>query len=389
MAEFKFKKISIDELLKIDEWEEQIEIIRSPIENSILVYWLPWCWKTLVATHRLDKFNDVKTLFFVYNKLLKWYIKWWLEKFDSKNKVFTFHEIFNSLVFDTKKKEDLEYRSIYSEKVKEVFNSFVNKKWKLDLLMIDECQDLPIEIYNHLNILSDNINLFWDAAQSIFPQWIKHITDLENLIKTDINFKLVINKRNPAKIYDFALQLKPTEAWINDVKLKKKIKDPVIIYEAETKLKEEEQIIDILKDYWEYKNIVITAFTQKELDYISNLLDNNWYDNKYTKYHSNMDLENINIDELKNIIVCTYHSIKWLEFDVVILPSPIDPEYYYKNITTFHWPYSEKQLYTNNVLFTTFTRATEKLIITYTKWNLWSEKLVNKFNNESYKKVML
>ncbi len=93
----------------------------------------------------------------------------------------------------------------------------------------------------------------------------------------------------------------------------------------------------------------------------------NWYQNEYTKFHSS---NNQNLSGFKNILITSFHSSKWLEFDIVIIPT----------INIGYW----NRFIDDNLLFVAFTRAKEQLIITYVKWKSFIESKIRNFDKTSY-----
>ncbi len=367
MANFKFNSISYDKIKESIQWKYMIEAIDSPIDTNLLVYWLPWAWKSTIAAHRLDKFNrqNKNVIYLTYWKLLSEFLKQWIDDIDAKVKFNSFWKWF----YEIRKKLNLNYikiENIKSEDVKETFSKYIEKYGKFDVIIIDEWQDILQYIYEHIWILSNHISIFADDAQQIMIRtWENKMTEIIKWYLNTETYQLTLNRRNPKSLYEFALQLNPknVEKW--DIKLMENKPDPVIFFDCFDKQTELSQILNIINDN-KSKNIAILFSQIEQISlFETDLKSENFYD--YTLYNSE---SNFNINNFKSPLITTFKSVKWLEVDIVIIPN-LYPSIEYKYLD-------------NNQLFVAFTRAKEKLIITHHNWWSQIEKILSKFDSNTY-----
>ena len=90
MPLFKFDYVSYDKILTSIKWKDMIDAIEQPFDEHLLVTWLPWCGKSTIATHRLDRLKKQKWLYLTYWKLLTTYVSQWLASNEAKSKTNSF-----------------------------------------------------------------------------------------------------------------------------------------------------------------------------------------------------------------------------------------------------------------------------------------------------------
>lgn len=368
MSIFKFNYISYDKILESVKWRDMIDAIDQPTDENLLVTGLPWCWKSTIATHRLDKFRDKKWWLLTYWKLLTSYIKQWLEKEDSKEKVFWFWKWF----YAYRRKYWLAFKNIKDitwEDIKETFELIKDNQWKYDFLLIDEWQDLPKDLYQHLWIIANHLSVFADDAQQLYSN---NNANVENIINgiDPVHYELNINRRNPKVLYEFALSLNPKNAEKWNLKLMTNKSDSVEIYKCNNDKHELNQILSLLDEH-EWKNIAILFSKSEWVEKFGYELKSKNID--FSIYHK--DVDDYLILNLNSPILTTFHSSKWLEFDIVIIP--------------WIYPDIRNNQINENHFFVAFTRASEKLIITHHNGNSEIEERIKNINKDLYEEYNL
>ena len=368
MAVFKFNYISYDKILESAKWKDMIDAIEQPSDENLLVNWLPWCWKSTIAVHRLDKFKNKKWGLLTFWNLLTSYIKLSMENEESKNKVFWFWSWF----FLYRRKywlENIDIKNITGDDFKKTFEKILLNQWKYDFLFIDEWQDLPKDLYEHLWIIANHISVFADDAQQLY--WVNN-AKIENIINwiNPIQYELNVNRRNPRGLYEFALAFEPKNAEKWNLKLMTNKPDPVEVYICNSFDSEYNKILSLIDEY-NWKNIAILFTRGEAVTKLSEQLQKD--EIIHSTYHKDIDNKELYI--LNSPIITTFHSVKWLEFDIVIIP----------------WLYPDiKNNYVNeNHFFVATTRASEKLIITHHNWNSEIEWRLKKINKNLYQEYTL
>ena len=367
MSQFKFKYISYTDILESAKWKHMIDAIEQSIDENLLVNWLPWCGKSTIATHRLDKLKNKNGLLLTFWNLLTSYLSQSLKDNLSKTKVQAFWKWFYAM----RRKvwlDHIDIKNINWDVIKDTFEKIAENQWKYDFLFIDEWQDLPKELYPLLNIISNHLSVFADDAQQLYWNWKNaNLNDIINWIDP-IQFELNINRRNPKQMYEFAYQFNPTHAEKWNLKLMTNKSDSVEVYNCNTKENELNKIIELLEEY-EWKNIAILFSNQDAIDEYKIELEK--HDIKFTIYHSN----NNKLDNFNSPLLTTFHSVKWLEFPIVIIPW-LYPEHKWKFIT-------------NNHFFVAITRASEKLIITHHNWGSEIEDKIKNIDSNLYEEYKI
>jgi len=319
---------------EINNNNELLSAINHKIGKDIVVLWHPWTWKTVIAINRFvelySKWLDVILL--CYNKLLRESILEILRKYFSisdekvKARINTIDSFFCKYILDWKI-EEWKYITNYKlDELGESFRKYFNNYWKkFDEIILDEWQDISLDIVENLFLVSKNITILMDELQFIKNYFPKHKILSSEILEEKYDFEiieLVKNYRTPHNIYNFA-----KDEFIDDNE--KIIKTENIINNdwlsvMKRDLTNENIIIEIMNIYKEEKNwIWIFLFTKKEVISLYNILSNDIDKlNMYTS-NSNFNIRNNFTDE---IIITTYKSAKWLEFNTVIVIIPKESE---------------------------------------------------------------
>lgn len=203
--------------------------------------------------------------------------------------------------------------------VKEHFASYVLKKGQFDAILVDEAQDLSIEILQALTILSPHVSLFADPNQPLKDPSCD-IGEIEYIFDGIHKETLVKNYRNTKQIYEFAAQqfMSGNELANNPSLTSDSLDDATstpIIEQGITTLDQQVKKIETYIKTYTGQTIGIFLNTVEEVNSLYDTLIELWYDP--TKYY-NRDRDHT-YDSSKSILITTYASAKWLEFDVAII----------------------------------------------------------------------
>lgn len=235
---------------------------------------------------------------------------------------------------------------------------------KYDNIIIDEGQDFPPSIIKALLLLNTPNGLFLylgDSTQEIYGtklSWKSLGLNVRNRIT-----RLENNYRNTIEIGNFARDILNSENWDSSLEeviypqnmVRNGIK-PVLV-----DFKNEEIELYFLKKILlklEEEKTCILTYQNTIAQKMASFLKYNGLKTKYLK-----DNENIEVDENTNIYTCTYHSVKGLEFDNVILMGFDDK--FLENI--IKWNKDEEQAISlaMRLFYVACTRAKKRLVITY------------------------
>ncbi|MDP2090358.1 MAG: 3'-5' exonuclease [Candidatus Gracilibacteria bacterium] len=368
MAIFKFNYISYDKILESAKGKDMIDAIEQPSDENLLVNGLPGCGKSTIAVHRLDKFKNKKGGLLTYGKLLTAYIKLSLENDLSKSKVFGFWNWF----FLYRKKygfEKKDIKDISGEDFRITFQRMLTEQGKYDFLFVDEGQDLPKDLYMHLGLIANHISVFADDAQQLYGDKNAKVENIINGIDP-IQYELNVNRRNPRGLYEFALAFNPNHVEKGNLKLMTNKSDPVEVYKCINFVKEYDKILSLIEEF-DGKNIAVLFTKIEAVNKFSYLLnEDNVLHSVYHNEISDNELYNLN-----SPIVTTFHSVKGLEFDIVIIPG-LYPDIRNLHITGTHY-------------YVAATRASEKLIITHHNSNSEIEEKINNIDKKLFEEYDL
>lgn len=316
--------------IKNDELTEDQKIIyNSPIElwKNILVEWWPWTWKTtllfLIAKKIKNLWHDFRIITLQNN--LKNFLKdsfgdldenvinaWWTSdiKEHPEKQWLMFNKIIPFLdknfpswwTFFHNTKDDI-YRNNLMIDLLQKAKIYTNwKKFKDEIILVDEAQDLPPVYFEILKLFFRTIYVFWDKNQQI-NKWGSDIKDINRVldIRAINQYNLSINFRNSIQIYNFAKL-----TWIEDKNLEVKYnswKVEIITWDYD----EIDEIKNIISDNIGNNIAIITNYNeQSKFNEIKNI------------QIINSNKEYIKLGSYDNFCL-HWKNNKWLEFDIVIL----------------------------------------------------------------------
>jgi len=199
-----------------------------------------------------------------------------------------------------------------------------NRNVRIRELIVDEAQDLPTNFYKAIVQVCDKISIGADDAQQLYDVDTNEY-DLKRIFNQNTTVELGQNFRNRYEIFNFARQFMANNPRANDQNVLERLRmensggELPFVFENANETNRNNFINGIL-DNNRNKNIALLVYNQSSVDRYYNLIKTLGYE--CSKYHSglsNEEKQNVEND-LKNILVTTFHSSKGLEFDVVIMP---------------------------------------------------------------------
>lgn len=235
---------------------------------------------------------------------------------------------------------------------------------KFDNIIIDEGQDFTPSIIKALLLLNTANGLFLylgDATQEIYGtklSWKSLGLNVRNRIT-----RLENNYRNTIEIGNFARDILNSEMWDSSLEeviypqnmVRKGIK-PILVDFKNNEI-ESYFIRKFLLKFKEEKTCIL-CYQNHIAQEVACALN---YDGIKTKCLK--DDEKIEIDKNNNIYTCTYHSVKGLEFDNVILTGFDDK--FLENIIKWNKDEEQATSLAMRLFYVACTRAKNRLIITY------------------------
>ncbi len=365
--------------LEQNAWEI-LDIIEKPIEkwDIVEITWYPGTWKTLVSWLKFTHCTDKNKIYLTFANMLLAYTKQWL--WEEEN-IFVFDEYLYR-VWDS----GSVYSSYSLNRKRDMrIDNLPFKYWDWKILFLDEAQDIPSDIVAKLSLKFDSIVICWDKDQAIYEHW-KDWSDYfqeyeNNLQKLDPEFnkkymfrnpkKLTKNYRNTKPIFDFAKQFQPDAMRINDIEIMREWWDiPQLRIWKDSDMLDE--LSNLCVNWIRYQQTIwVIVESPNEINYVYEYLKNSlrnkikdfeedsiYYYISGDKYHADK-VEATEKCVQANIVVSTPYSMKWLEFDVVIL---------WKAWQSDIWKDTSKN---RNLFYVSMTRAKDNLIICQNEDGFW------------------
>jgi superfamily I DNA/RNA helicase len=293
-------------------------LVNFSLDQHLLVVWAPWTWKSVVAIHRYKKlkWDKKKIMVLCYNVLLNQLLQYHCDEKECR----TVDSFYGHITYVNNDNQKKDWPRIWDESIdiiKNEFLKYVQEKWKFDAILIDEAQDLPIEIIQTMSILTNHISLFADPNQPL-KNPSSDIGQIEYLFQNLHKEILTKNYRNTKEIYEFAAnQFMSWNELANNPSLTlNAISDehsmPIILRNITTTDHQIQEIKKII-EYKTYNTVGIFVSGTNKVDTMYHHLNQSGY--TVTKYHT--WAKDVNFE--KTILITTYNSAKWLEFDLVIL----------------------------------------------------------------------
>ena len=293
----------------------------NPINGNLYVSGPPGSGKTVILLRRglfLKNLKNLRVLVLVYNRTLRKYISE-LKNFDSMEV-----ETWYRWIYDRYNRRPPQFRPFEYDWAK-ILDKEQNSPVEYDVIMVDEGQDLPIELYKVLVKISRHLSVFADFNQEINTNNSTTESEITSLLEKNGKIKhvnLTENFRNPQSIHNFAekyLVKSPEEKTIcmNPIK-----GDPPTLSFT---LSESEQLAR-LKNYLEgnkNKKVGIFVWWKSDVDYYYNKLKQ-IVNSSVTiqRYHTDLPRDEKNSISFNKTgaYVLAMPSVKGLQFDTVFMP---------------------------------------------------------------------
>ena len=205
-----------------------------------------------------------------------------------------------------------------------VLNRLRENNIQLGKIIIDEGQDVDIEFYKAIKLVSKRVSVGADDAQKLYDVNINKASLLK-VFPENNQRELTRNFRNLFNIYNFARQFVPENPQTKDPNMLERLKSErpngsVEIYVNDSQ-NEINKIIKSIVQNQSGTNIGILLSNTSDVDKYSEILKG--FNIEHSVYHSKLYFKEKRKTEenLLNILVTTFHSAKGLEFDTVVMPS--------------------------------------------------------------------
>lgn len=283
--------------------------------KSVIVTGVPGSGKTVVSIYRLLS-SSANTELITYTRMLKTSIAHSAitRNVESSRKIHSIHAWY--------------WAKTHSSLIDALDNGTVSEQLngvRLKNLIVDEAQDMELSFYRALARNSESVSIGADDDQKMYDVDTNEYA-LRNIFNGNVVVELGQNFRNRFEIFNFARQFLPENPRANDKNVLDRLEaensggELPYVYVSQSEA-ERTKFINQILDNNRNKNIAILVYNTSEVDLYRNIVSNLGYE--VSKYHNKMDNdEKKNIEEnLKNIVITTFHSSKGLEFDIVIMPS--------------------------------------------------------------------
>lgn len=303
-------------------------LVNFPLHQHMLVVGAPGTWKSVVAIYRYKELIKQwkKVLFICFNQLLKELLltevptcktinHWYLNQREDY-----FSKILKNLDSDTLQSN---WFGAYidndsKEKIEEVMHRYNSQYDKFDAIIIDEGQDLKPEILQWLSLITKHISIFADPNQPLKEE-CSDIREIEYIFQWIHKEILDRNFRNTKEIYEFASQkfMQWNELANNPNLTARSISDSNSIPEIRQWVNRFDDQLNLIAQFVaQHPNQTIGIFvkTRDQVEWLYQSLQWSWVN--LSMYH---EKNKSNYSSKKNILLTTYTSAKWLEFDIVIL----------------------------------------------------------------------
>lgn len=307
--------------------EDQLSVIHSSLnKEGNLIYGPAGCGKTAIILYCAKTLQDTGKNFivFVYTKALIKFIESALDDLGipRQNIARLYQWVRNrhlELIGEAEECDDEE--KMYSKWVDNVINAFQkqpNKIPRYDFILVDEAQDFKPNVAKLLHMMSDNIFIAGDTAQSIYRDMKKfeEFTGIWQPIKN--NFRLLYNYRNPRTVANLAalfLNSSPLtrEEFLKIIKGREFEMKPVLFI-VEDQNEQVEKIVKIIQESRGSERIAILCLYRRLARNLQLELAK-----RNINVETTIDGDNYNFNNPRPVVT-TVHSSKGLEFDCVIIP---------------------------------------------------------------------
>lgn len=352
--------------LKVTPSNEQLEIINALGSNNVVVNSVAGSGKTTTSLLIAQRYESLNILLLTYNAKLKIDTREKCKLYNINNLEPHSYHAFCVKYYNSKAYVD--------DGINKVIENSMSpkKKFKYDIVIIDECQDLTYLYYKFIcKIFEDmenepKIAILGDKYQNIFgfkgadERYIVYADQLFNFneykwVKLNLSTSYRITNQMSEFVNTCMLGTNRIKANKDNVKVKYMITYPYgnHLYTIVTNL---------LRNGYKPDDIFLLAPTIKSLRCPIRVLSNKLSDNNNIPIYAPVsDDEKIDNDVMKGkLVVSTFHQVKGLERKIVIVFN-FDNSYFRYNAT------DADPNVCSNALYVAVTRATEKLILIHDK----------------------
>ena len=330
--------------------DEQRVIVNLPFDRNHLVTGAPGTGKSVIAIYRASDMVNAghDVLLLVYNRPLMLYITSAVNRLDIDASVNTWQSWMSEFYRDEFGCSYPQLNGPFTYDWSVIKKNFSKLGKKYDQIIIDEAQDVPLDLIESLKLISKGVTCFMDEKQSIIDCYTDS-TDVADVLGVRQAYTLWNNFRNPKGIYDFARVFNP-EA------------DSDTVNHDATK-----PTMYKCSDFGHDKPDQLTSKMAQvlrrnySLDFIGVFVNNNRLRKTYEELSEELDdvdvymyksgvrdFKELDFDE-PGVYVLSYATMKGLEFDAVLLPTP-------ENVLS-----SGDDTVDDNLFYVATTRASKKL----------------------------
>ena len=345
---------------------EQAQIINLKIVSNYVIQGGPGTGKTVIAVHRAAQVSKKdKTLILVFNRPLMMYLEKIVNQMELQNCTVKTYFSWLAEIYRILGKQipningedfNIDYKAVICD-----LQSYGKKIYKQ--VVIDECQDFPIDLIKAIKVVCENMTCFIDPNQAIenrktSVEDVLDILDVESPRTLNKNFRNTKEMNELAKLFWNKKGVFPecVKSGAKPVLVKCKSfgdKDGKVAQIIKSnKGKSIGVFVNSKKDGWAiYQSILKSVGDEIDVQY--------WFSSK----NQNLDFSKTGVK------VFTYGTIKGLEFDSVIIG-------WGEKIQS-----SENEITDKNKLYVALTRAKENLFICYFNENDKKDSYIDLFTN--------
>ncbi|MEM2111999.1 MAG: 3'-5' exonuclease [Candidatus Bathyarchaeia archaeon] len=346
--------------------EEQQNVIHNSLSKGRnLIYGPAGCGKTAILLYCAKTLQDLGKEYavFVYTKVLYGFIKSALDDLEIPGtRVHRFYQwVYNLLKkYSLPIDESEERYSIWVDILLRYFHEHPQKIPKFDFILVDEAQDFRENASKLLQMMSNNLFIAGDAAQSIYSSISSHDELVRLWAPIQNSYTLVKNYRNPKTVARLAsLFLDPNsmeaEEFLRLVKGRDYEMKPVW-FSVNNINQQSQKIAEIVMQTRGAERIGILCRRKSNATNLASILTNQYKIKVQLAQNDNSDCQFNSAWP----VITTIHSAKGLEFDCVIIPY-LDTHFWGNG--DFHYS-NERRLF-----FVAITRTKNRLFLISTEGN--------------------
>jgi superfamily I DNA/RNA helicase len=336
--------------------EEQQHIINQDLNKNTLVYGPAGAGKSVITLYRAKTLHDLnkKFVIFVYTKELYNFLQAAINDLDIPQQcLYSFY----SWVWGQYKRnigdpptDIADKYSVWVDHLIDYFQSQPQKTPRYDYILVDEGQDFKQNVSRLLHMLSSNIFVSGDIAQSLYTD-VGHIRQLqERWTPIQKQGHLTRNYRNTRAVAQvaatFVTGMSP-EDFLRDV-VGRSYDEKPIWYEVASFDEQIDRIVQIVKDARGQHRIGILLRRNETIKTFQEQLEQQGVDIFVPQKRRGHHVYNTH-----QPILMTVHSAKGLEFDWVILPELVREE----------WDGGHQNRETRRLFFVAITRTKNRLYL--------------------------